>query len=358
MDTTLFPFAAWRRLQRQVLAGDEAVLRAGCAQGDEALRQAIATHLAEFRGVRAEPRQIVVGAGSEYLTGLLAQLFPGAVFAVEEPGYTRTPRVLANCGATVAYVPVDAHGMQPAALAASGAALAYVTPSHQFPTGATMPVGRRTRLLQWAAQREGRFIIEDDYDSEFRLDGRPLPAMQSLGPQQVIYIGTFSRGIAPAVRIGYLVLPPALLSAFFSRFGFYSCTVGRIEQQTLCRFLETGQYARHQARLRAAYRRKRDAVCAALLEALAPFSPRIENAHTGLHFVLRLACPCTGKALADAMRCHGVLACPLSAYFHTGRCSEAGPALVLGFGGLAQQDIRPAAQAMARAAEEACAQHG
>ena len=316
VDTTLFPFAAWRRLQRQVLAGDEAVLRAGCAQGDEALRQAIATHLAEFRGV------------------------------------------LANCGATVAYVPVDAHGMQPAALAASGAALAYVTPSHQFPTGATMPVGRRTRLLQWAAQREGRFIIEDDYDSEFRLDGRPLPAMQSLGPQQVIYIGTFSRGIAPAVRIGYLVLPPALLSAFFSRFGFYSCTVGRIEQQTLCRFLETGQYARHQARLRAAYRRKRDAVCAALLEALAPFSPRIENAHTGLHFVLRLACPCTGKALAGAMRCHGVLACPLSAYFHTGRCSEAGPALVLGFGGLAQQDIRPAAQAMARAAEEACAQHG
>ena len=358
VDTTLFPFAAWRRLQRQVLAGDEAVLRAGCAQGDEALRQAIATHLAECRGVRAEPRQIVVGAGSEYLTGLLAQLFPGAVFAVEEPGYTRTPRVLANCGATVAYVPVDAHGMQPAALAASGAALAYVTPSHQFPTGATMPVGRRTRLLQWAAQREGRFIIEDDYDSEFRLDGRPLPAMQSLGPQQVIYIGTFSRGIAPAVRIGYLVLPPALLGAFFSRFGFYSCTVGRIEQQTLCRFLETGQYARHQARLRAAYRRKRDAVCAALLEALAPFSPRIENAHTGLHFVLRLACPCTGKALAGAMRRHGVLACPLSAYFHTGRCSEAGPALVLGFGGLAQQDIRPAAQAMARAAEEACAQHG
>ena len=358
VDTTLFPFAAWRRLQRQVLAGDEAVLRAGCAQGDEALRQAIATHLAEFRGVRAEPRQIVVGAGSEYLTGLLAQLFSGAVFAVEEPGYTRTPRVLANCGATVAYVPVDAHGMQPAALAASGAALAYVTPSHQFPTGATMPVGRRTRLLQWAAQREGRFIIEDDYDSEFRLDGRPLPAMQSLGPQQVIYIGTFSRGIAPEVRIGYLVLPPALLGAFFSRFGFYSFTVGRIEQQTLCRFLETGQYARHQARLRAAYRRKRDAVCAALLEALAPFSPRIENAHTGLHFVLRLACPCTGKALAGAMRRHGVLACPLSAYFHTGRCSEAGPALVLGFGGLAQQDIRPAAQAMARAAEEACAQHG
>ena len=96
----------------------------------------------------------------------------------------------------------------------------------------------------------------------------------------------------------------------------------------------------------------------ALLDALAPFSPRIENAHTGLHFVLRLACPCTGKALADAMRRHGVLACPLSAYFHTGRCSEAGPALVLGFGGLAQQDIRPAAQAMARAAEEACAQHG
>lgn len=356
VDTALFPFAAWRRMQRQVLAGNEDVLQAGCAQGDEALRRAIATHLAEFRGVRAEAQQIVVGAGGEYLAGLLAQMFPRAVFAVEDPGYTRTPRVLKNCGARVAHVPMDRDGMKPRELTASGARLAYVTPSHQFPTGATMPVGRRTQLLQWAGQHTGRFIIEDDYDSEFRLDGHPLPALQGLDPDRVIYLGTFSRSIAPAVRIGYLVLPPALMQDFFRRFGFYSCTVGRIEQQTLCRFLETGQYARHLARLRNAYRRKRDAVCAALCQALAPFGPCIENAHTGLHFVLRLSCRCTNQALVQAMQRHHVDACPLCAYFHSPQQDMHTPALVIGFGGLAQENILSAAQALAQAVADACQQ--
>ncbi len=358
VDTALFPFAAWRRLQRQVLADNEDVLQAGCPQGDETLRRAIATHLAEFRGVRAEAQQIVVGAGSEYLAGLLAQMFPHAIFAVEDPGYTRTPRVLKNCGACVAHVAIDQHGMQPVKLAASGARLAYVTPSHQFPTGATMPIGRRTQLLQWAGQQDGRFVIEDDYDSEFRLDGRPLPALQGLGPDRVIYLGTFSRSIAPAVRIGYLVLPPALVPEFFTRFGFYSCTVGRIEQQTLCRFLETGQYARHLSHLRNAYRRKRDAVCTALYQALAPFDPDIKNAHTGLHFILRLRCQCADKTLAQAMQRHHVNACPLCAYLHSPQesASNHGPTLVIGFGGLAQENILPAAQALAQAVADACRQ--
>ena len=359
-STELFPFSVWAKLMRQVLSqrGPD-LLRPVPHSGVPELREAIAGTLYRLRGLSVSPEQIVVGSGSEYLYNLIVQLLGRElVYGVEDPGYPKPARIYALNGARCISLPVDGQGISPQTLAASPAQVVHLSPSHQFPTGAVTPAGRRQALLRWAAQGGDRYLIEDDYDSEFRLDGRPLPAMQSLGPQQVIYIGTFSRGIAPAVRIGYLVLPPALLSAFFSRFGFYSCTVGRIEQQTLCRFLETGQYARHQARLRAAYRRKRDAVCAALLEALAPFSPRIENAHTGLHFVLRLACPCTGKALAGAMRRHGVLACPLSAYFHTGRCSEAGPALVLGFGGLAQQDIRPAAQAMARAAEEACAQHG
>lgn len=360
VDNGCFPFSTWARLSRSVLSEySSALLRATDPCGAAELREEIVRYLHDFRGINVSPDNILIGAGSEYLMHLVIQLLGrDRVYALENPGYRKLYQIFAVNGVTVRPTPLDKHGLRADALAASDASVVYLTPSHHFPLGTVMTAARRLEILRWASEAPDRYIIEDDYDSEFRLDGRPLPAMQSLGPQQVIYIGTFSRGIAPAVRIGYLVLPPALLGAFFSRFGFYSCTVGRIEQQTLCRFLETGQYARHQARLRAAYRRKRDAVCAALLEALAPFSPRIENAHTGLHFVLRLACPCTGKALAGAMRRHGVLACPLSAYFHTGRCSEAGPALVLGFGGLAQQDIRPAAQAMARAAEEACAQHG
>ncbi|MEG2286796.1 MAG: PLP-dependent aminotransferase family protein, partial [Ruthenibacterium sp.] len=268
IDTTLFPFKTWRRLQRDLLAGDPSLLNHGHRQGDENLRRAIATYLHEFRGAQCAAEQVVVGAGIEYLLGLLARLFAGRTFAVEDPGYARTHRILENSGANVAFVPVDSEGMTVDALRASGAQLAYVTPSQQFPTGVTMPVGRRTALLHWAAQAPERYLIEDDYDSEFRFDGKPLPALQGLDDgTHVIYISTFSKSIAPAIRIGYMVLPPALLLRYREEFGFYSSTVSRFEQQTLCRFMDEGYFARHLARLRIAYRQRRDALVAALQSA-------------------------------------------------------------------------------------------
>ena len=184
----LFPCKTWRRIQRDVVSQPR-LLNHGPRNGDEELRMAIARHLREARAARCEPEQIVVGAGIEYLLGILARLFAGRLFAVEDPGYARTHRILANNGAAVAFVPVDGQGMSARALAASGAQLAYVTPSHQFPSGVTMPVGRRTELLQWAEGAPGRYVIEDDYDSEFRFDGRPIPCMQGLDEAgRVIYI--------------------------------------------------------------------------------------------------------------------------------------------------------------------------
>ena len=216
VDPALFPFRTWARLQKELLYSSPELLTHGDAQGDIELRQALADYLEEYRGVRCRAEQVVVGAGLEYLLGLLAPLLPGPA-AVENPGYPRARRVLENNGVSCCCLPVDADGLSIEALSRSGAAVCYVTPSHQFPTGATMPAGRRAELLHWASRRPGeRYIIEDDYDSEFRFDTRPLPSLQGMagadGP--VVYLSTCSRSLAPSIRIAYMVLPIQLLPAW------------------------------------------------------------------------------------------------------------------------------------------------
>lgn len=216
VDPELFPFRTWARLQKELLYSSPQLLTHGDAQGDPALRQALAEYLSEYRGVQCGPHQIVVGAGLEYLLGLLAPLLPGPA-AVETPGYPRALQVLQNNGVHCCCLPVDEDGLSVEALNRSDAAVCYVTPSHQFPTGVTMPAGRRAELLHWAARRPGgRYIIEDDYDSEFRFDTRPLPSLQGMagadGP--VVYLSTCSRSLAPSIRIAYMVLPEHLLPAW------------------------------------------------------------------------------------------------------------------------------------------------
>ena len=180
VDPRMFPFRTWARLQKELLYSSPELLTHGDAQGDLALRQALAGYLEEYRGVRCGAHQIVVGAGLEYLLGLLAPLLPGSA-AVENPGYPRAKQVLENNGVACCCLPVDEDGLSIRALSDSGAAVCYVTPSHQFPTGVTMPAGRRAELLHWAARCPGRrYIIEDDYDSEFRFDTRPLPSLQGM----------------------------------------------------------------------------------------------------------------------------------------------------------------------------------
>ena len=258
MDTSLFPYASWARISREVISRDPQLLQRGQAQGDAELRQTLAAFLREYRGVCCRAEQIVVGAGLEYLLSVLVQLLPEkSVFAVEDPGYGALWQTLRNHRRRMVPIPVDGGGMQAEALVKSRAQIAYVTPSHQFPMGSTMPVGRRSRLLQWAAAKPGRYLIEDDYDSEFRYASRPIPAMQGMDPEgRVIYIGTFSRSIAPGIRAAYLVLPEALLPVYGERFGFAASTVSRFEQQTLRLFLEQGLYGRHLRRMTLHYRKK------------------------------------------------------------------------------------------------------
>ena len=323
------------------------LLQRGDMQGDENLRAQIAAYLGEYRGVDCTADQVVVGAGVEYLLGCLAHLFAGSTAAVENPGYQRAKQVLENNGVSCCCLPVDEDGLSIRALSESGAAVCYVTPSHQFPTGVTMPAGRRAELLHWAARAPGqRYIIEDDYDSEFRFDTRPLPSLQGMagadGP--VVYLSTCSRSLAPGIRIAYMVLPRQLLGAWQAKYRLYSGTVGRFEQQTLARFITGGYFTRHLARERTAYKARRDALVAALRTSFAPEELTLAGLHTGLHLLAQLKDPPPDAALRAAARQYGVRCSLLSDYDLTGTAHSAAGTLVLGYGSLPDADCAAAGE--------------
>ena len=356
VDTRLFPFRTWARLQKELLYTSPQLLARGDPRGDIQLRQALAGYLEEYRGVRCTPGQIVVGAGIEYLLSLLAPLLPGPA-AVEDPGYPRARQVLENSGRPCRLIPVDEGGLSVADLAASDAAVCYVTPSHQFPTGVTMPAPRRAELLGWAAAASGRYIIEDDYDSEFRFDTRPLPSLQGMagGDGPVIYLSTVARSLAPGIRIAYMVLPRSLLPAWQERYSLYSATVGRFEQQTLARFIQEGYFTRHLARSRMTYKARRNALAGALTEAFGP-KARLSGLHTGLHLLLHLAGPVpSDQALVRAARQAGIRLAALSGYSMASPARCPSGTLVLGYGALEDSLCPELASTLKKAISAACA---
>ena len=244
---------------------------------------------------------------------------------------------------------MDADGLSVEALSGSGAAVCYVTPSHQFPTGVTMPAGRRTELLHWASRCPGqRYIIEDDYDSEFRFDTRPLPSLQGMagadGP--VVYLSTCSRSLAPGIRIAYMVLPRQLLPAWRAKYRIYSGTVSRFEQQTLARFIREGYFTRHLARERVAYKARRDALAASLRAAFAPDELTLTGLHTGLHLLASLKNAPPDAALHAAAKAQGVALSLLSDYDLTGGEQDFSGTFVLGYGSLSEASFPEAGETL------------
>ena len=348
VDTGVFPYASWARLSREVVSGNTQLLQRGEASGDPAFRQALCEFLREYRGVRCDADQIIVGAGLEYLLNVLVQVLPEtSIYGLEDPGYLAAWQVLRNHGRQIRMIPLDESGLREDQLRQSGATVAFVTPSHQFPMGSTMPVSRRAALLAWAGEGEDRFIVEDDYDSEFRYASRPIPAMQSLDDGgKVIYVGTFSRSIAPSIRVAYLVLPRRLLPVYEQRLGFAASTVSRFEQQTLAAFLQRGLYGRHLRRAANLYRKKQQI----LLEELAKIpGAQVWGAQAGLHFLLTVPGKSEEWLVAQAAKA-GVPVRGLSSYCRECDCPES--TLVLGFAGLQLEDIPAAAQALREAFED------
>lgn len=219
--------------------------------------------------MNCRPEQIVVGAGNDYLLLLLEKLLGRQVrIAMENPTYLRSWRIFKSFSYHVVTVDADENGMKVGQLEKENVSTVYCMPSHQFPSGTVMPIGRRLELLKWADGAPDRYIIEDDYDSEFRYHGKPIPALQATDEHgRVIYIGSFSKAIAPAIRVSFMVLPEVLLEKYRRELFFYSCTVSRIDQSILNEFIRDGYFERHLNRMRKIYRAKHEL----LLEELRPF---------------------------------------------------------------------------------------
>ena len=313
--TEHFPFSVWAKLQREVMLDyGEQLLQPLPHQGIPELRRAIADHLAAFRGMDIDPEQILIGAGTDFLYNLLIQLLGrDKTYAVEEPGYGKIRKIYGAGGVTCISASMDHAGVRPDGL--KTADVLHFSPSHHFPTGLVTPMSRRLELLNWARVKGG-WIIEDDYDSEFRFDAHPMSAMQSLDRERVIYMNSFSKTLAPSIRISYLVLPEKLMAEFKTRLGFYSCTVASFEQYTLARFLSRGHFEKHINRMRKFYKNRRNKVVS-LLEGCR-FSHRITilEQDAGLHFLVKVNTAYSDRELVARMAEAGIRVKPISSYYH------------------------------------------
>ena len=331
--TPKFPFTVWSRLQREVMLDlGQALLQPMPNTGIPELQQAIARHLHDFRGLTTDPENILIGAGTDFLYNLLIQLLGRELcYALEEPGYGKIRRIYDAGGVQCVSAPMDAKGVMPQCLGA--AQVLHISPAHHFPTGIITPMDRRQALLEWAGT--DKWIIEDDYDSEFRFAARPMAAMASLDRHgRVIYMNTFSKSLAPSIRISYMVLPKALMERFREKLGFYGCTVPSFEQHTLARFLQEGYFDKHINRSRRFYKARRDRILGLIGQ-----NPRLtileENA--GLHFILKIDTDRTDQQLQQRCREAGLSLRSLSSYFHDHRSDT--HSLVVSYAGMCDEDM-------------------
>lgn len=300
----------WQSALRATLTSEDEreIFSPAPAQGTARLRLAIAHHLRGTRGMNVNPDNIVIGAGAQLLDTMLVQLL-GAdkIYAVEDPGYLRLTRIYQAMGCKVRHIPLDGEGVNLGELLDAGADVLHLMPSHQYPTGLVTSIARRYALLSWAAERPGRYLIEDDFDCEFRLAGKPIPALASIdAAQSVIYTNTFSKSLSSALRLAYMVLPDELMERFRRELGFYASSVSSVDQVALARLLESGDYERHVNRVRVRAREARDGLVALVRKAFPAGEVSIEHADAGLYCVLAPASDKVGDGLIRAITDVGI----------------------------------------------------
>lgn len=318
-QSELFPFTVWTRMIREVLGENQIQLMTNppCG-GIYPLREAIAKYLKEFRGMTVLPEQIIIGAGTEYLYGLLIQLLgTDKIYAVENPGYRKIAKIYRSWKVACEYIDMDEEGVQIGELQRKRVDILHISPSHHYPTGIVMPVSRRYELLGWASKSSRHYIIEDDYDSELRLGGQPIPTMQSIDvSDRVIYMNTFTKTLASTVRISYMILPPPLLEQFYERLSFYSCSVSNFEQYTLGKFIEEGFFEKHINRLRNHYHKKRDILLGAIRESRLGNLVHISGEEAGVHFLMEIQTEKEEEEFLTCAQTQGIRLSPLSAHYH------------------------------------------
>jgi len=340
LDPASFPVALWRKCFLECLRESPRELtRYGDPQGDWGLRNNLQLYLERSRGVICGPDQIMICAGLQQSLDIVAHLLKEShsSVAVENPGYHLPRAVFRNNSFAIVPVAVGANGLDLEILLASGSTVVYVTPSHQMPMGCVMPVANRLKLIEWA-ESGGNLIIEDDYDSELRYHGKPIPSLQGLRPSaNIIYLGTFSKILSPALRLSYMVLPHALLAPYRDIYRDYFSTVPFLEQRTMARFMEQGHWVRHVRRMRIIYKRKHDALLHAIEQ---HFGTRaaVVGQGAGLHVVLQLRARNPGEPeIIRWAEQKGISLFPFSATCAAGKPSST--SLLLGFGGMTTGEI-------------------
>lgn len=359
IDTESFPYNVWRKISRNILLDDrEELLLAGDGQGNYALRRVIADYLHQARGVNCNAPDIILGAGNEYLEILLTQLLGrGKTVLMEDPGYPQAYRTFSNMGYVVKTVSATEQGLRAEDVREQNPNLVYMMPSHQFPLGTVLPLGTRLELLKWATEQEERYLIEDDHDSEYRYRGKPIPSMQSVDHYgKVIYLGTFSKSVAPSIRISYMVLPPQLMERYHSVCGFYSATVPRMMQEILREFIQGGYFERHLNKMRGVYRNRHDFLIGELKKR--SWVKRVRGDYAGLHVLVEVESALAEQEICTRAREMGVRVSGLNEYRleETQHVPENGdaaertlsddtekrqqPVLLLGYGKLQEEDLR------------------
>ncbi len=339
-----FPFTTWTKLMRETMSeNSQDIMMKSPSAGIYELRSAIADYLYQFRGMQVEPEQIVVGAGTEYLYGLIIQLLGrDRIYAVEDPGYQKISRIYQANSVSCSHVPLDEKGVSIAALEHSGADILHISPSHHFPTGLVTPVSRRYELLSWASQSDGRYIIEDDYDSEFRLLGKPIPALQSIDvSEKVIYINTFSKSLSSTIRISYMVLPDSLMQQYQRELSFYACTVSNFDQYTLARFIRDGYLEKHINRMRNFYRALRDAILTDLRQHAKYPCVHIREENAGLHFLLEVETELDDRELVKQAEKAGIHISCLSQYYYNQENADS-HTFVINYSGIEAEHVKEA----------------
>lgn len=317
----MFPFSIWSKIMRKILIEkQEQLLKDAEVGGIMELRSAIAEHLKSFKGMQIDPRQIIIGAGTEYLYGLLIQLLGNEkTYCIENPGYNKLQQIYKLYNVQCCLADIDNKGIMIDALENCNANIAHISPAHHFPTGITMPIDRRYEVLAWAEKADDRYIIEDDYDSEFRQNGKPISPLQSIdNNEKVIYMNTFSKSLTSTIRISYMVLPVHLADIFYEKLGFYKCTVSNLGQYALSEFIAEGYFEKHINRMRLYYGKKRQLLINTIKNSSLKGKCHIIDNSSGLHFLLKLETEYDDIFITEKLLQKGVSLRALSSYYLDG----------------------------------------
>lgn len=345
-----FPTQIWKKIVSEVLEGKDAqeVHSYGEGKGDKELRTQLKEYLYHSRGVRCQTKQIIICSGTQSAIEILMKILPynKKQIAMEEPGYNGVRTLFDKNGFEILPIPVYEDGIGIEKLSLTKARMVYVAPSHQFPMGVVMPIQKRMELLNWAKAGEN-LIIEDDYDSEFRYQGRPLPSLQSIDEEErVVYIGTFSKVLSPGLRMAYMVLPNWLLPKYEKRFDGQHCNVSFIEQKIIAKLIAEGHWEKHVRKICLLHKKKHDILVHAIKKYMGE-RVKIHGHHAGLHILLEFLDGQKEEVLVKVAREHHIKVSPVSPSW-LNETENKRNAIILGYGMMLEEDIDTAVELLAK----------